>query len=216
MTLLTVEDVRRSFAGREVVGGVSLEIAEGEHVALMGPSGCGKTSLLQMIGLLDRPDGGRVQFAGLEPWAQSHAIRAELRLTALGFVFQHSNLIDHLSALENVALPAWRASGDRGDALARAAALLESLGVGARAHAKTRELSIGEAQRVAVARALINRPKLILADEPTGSLDAASATAVLDALQGASGVAVLVVTHDPDVAARAGRTLRMRDGKLVA
>jgi len=215
MSLLGVEDLRRSFAGREVVAGVSLAIGEGEHVALMGPSGCGKTSLLQMIGLLDRPDGGRVELAGVEPWSRSDAIRAELRLTTLGFVFQHSNLIDHLSALENVALPAWRVSGDRRASLAKAAALLEPLGVAARGHAKARELSIGEAQRVAVARALINRPKLVLADEPTGSLDAASATAVLDALQGTEGVAVLVVTHDPEVAARAGRTLRMRDGKLV-
>jgi putative ABC transport system ATP-binding protein len=213
--LLRVEDLRRSFAGREVVAGVSLAIGEGEHVALMGPSGCGKTSLLQMIGLLDRPDGGREELAGVEPWSESPAIRAELRLTALGFVFQHSNLIDHLSALDNVALPAWRVTGDRRAALDQATALLEALGVAARGHAKARELSIGEAQRVAVARALINRPKLVLADEPTGSLDAASATAVLEALQGTNGVAVLVVTHDPEVAARAGRTLRMRDGKLV-
>ncbi len=214
--MIAVDALHRTFAGREVVGGVSLAIAAGETVAMMGPSGCGKTTLLQMIGLLDRPDGGRVTIGDVDPWAGSAAARAELRLTAIGFVFQHSNLIDHLSALDNVALPAWRATGDRREATTRATGLLERLGVAARAGSRAGTLSIGEAQRVAVARALVNRPQLVLADEPTGSLDAASATAVLDALLGTDGVAVLVVTHDPEVAARAGRTLRMRDGKLVA
>ena len=214
--MIAVEGVRRTFAGREVVAGVSLAIADGESVAMMGPSGCGKTTLLQMIGLLDRPDAGEVRIGDVEPWAASEAVRAELRLTAIGFVFQHSNLFEHLSALENVALPAWRATGDRRSAMARAQGLLEQLGVAARAASRARELSIGEAQRVAVARALVNRPRLVLADEPTGSLDAGAAAAVLDALLGTAGVAVLIVTHDPEVAARAGRTLRMRDGKLVA
>jgi len=214
--MIAVDGLRRTFGGREVVGDVSLAIADGETVAMMGPSGCGKTTLLQMIGLLDRPDAGRVRIGDVEPWQASAAVRAELRLTAIGFVFQHSNLFDHLSAVENVALPAWRATGDRRDATARAHGLLERLGVAARAASPARALSIGEAQRVAVARALINRPQLVLADEPTGSLDAASAAAVLDALLGTEGVAVLVVTHDPEVAARAGRTLRMRDGKLVS
>ena len=213
--MIAVDELRRAFGGREVVAGVSLAIADGETVALMGPSGCGKTSLLQMIGLLDRPGGGRVRFDELEPWRETPTVRAELRLTSIGFVFQHSNLIDHLTARDNVALPAWRATGDRRAANARADDLLAALGVAPRAASRARELSIGEAQRVAVARALVNRPKLVLADEPTGSLDEASAAAVLDALLGAAGVAVLVVTHDPEVAARASRTLRMRDGKLV-
>jgi len=212
---ISVEAVRRSFAKREVVRGLSLKIVEGENVALMGPSGCGKTTLLQMIGLLDRPDSGQLRFGEITPWNENAAIRAELRLSTLGFVFQHSNLIDHLTARENVALPAWRSGLPRGAALQRADELLASLGVAARAGAPARELSIGEAQRVAVARALVNRPKLVLADEPTGSLDAESAGAVLEALLGAAGTAVLVVTHDPEVAARAARTLRMRDGKLV-
>lgn len=214
MSVLVVEDVRRVFAKREVVGGVSFAIADGEHVALMGPSGCGKTTLLQMIGLLDRPDSGQIRLGGVAPWSEPAAIRAELRLGTLGFVFQHSNLIDHLTARENVALPAWRAGTSRTAALQRADELLEPLGVAPRARALARELSIGEAQRVAVARALVNRPKLVLADEPTGSLDAESAKAVLGAML-AAGTAVLVVTHDPEVAARTARTLRMRDGKLV-
>jgi len=215
VSLLSVEDVRRRFAGRDVVDGMSFAIAEGENVALMGPSGCGKTTLLQMIGLLDRPEAGQIRIAGITPWTESAATRAELRLGTIGFVFQHSNLIDHLTARENVALPAWRAGMHRGEALTRADELLEPLGVAPRAGALARELSIGEAQRVAVARALVNRPKLVLADEPTGSLDAESARAVLTALLGAAETAVLVVTHDPEVAARAARTLRMRDGKLA-
>jgi ABC-type lipoprotein export system ATPase subunit len=215
VSLLAVEGVRRRFAGRDVVDDLSFALDDGENVALMGPSGCGKTTLLQMIGLIDRPDAGQLRIGDLQPWSESAALRAELRLQTLGFVFQHSNLIDHLTARENVALPAWRAGLSRGAALQRADELLAPLGVAPRGAALARELSIGEAQRVAVARALVNRPKLVLADEPTGSLDAESARAVLAALLDAPGTAVLVVTHDPEVAARAARTLRMRDGKLV-
>jgi putative ABC transport system ATP-binding protein len=212
--IVEVEDLRRTFGGREVVAGVSLAIAEREKVALMGPSGCGKTTLLQMIGLLDRPDRGVVRMGNLDAWAQNQAVRAELRLARIGFVFQHSNLLPHLTARENVALPSWRAGGDRSAALARADDLLDQVGLSARKHGKASELSIGEAQRVAVIRALANRPQLILADEPTGSLDAESTAAVIALLVAAEGAAVLIVTHDPEVAAHAGRTLRMRDGKL--
>ena len=213
--IIRVADVHRTLGGREVVAGISLEIAAGETVALMGPSGCGKTTLLQMIGLLDRPDRGSVWLGEVDTWAQSQAIRAELRLSRIGFVFQHSNLLGHLTARENVALPAWRSGGARGPALARADQLLEQVGLSARKHGKASELSIGEAQRVAVIRAMVNRPQLILADEPTGSLDADSTAAVLALLLAVEEAAVLVVTHDPEVAARTGRTLRMRDGKLV-
>jgi ABC-type lipoprotein export system ATPase subunit len=213
--VLAIEGLTRRLGGREIVAGASLAIAGAESVALMGPSGCGKTTLLQMIGLLDRPDGGTVRLSGEDAWAAPNAVRAELRLLRLGFVFQQNNLLDHLSARENVALPAWRASGDRRAALARADELLERFGLAARAKARAGELSIGEAQRTAVARALVNRPRLILADEPTGSLDAASAAAVMDALIGAADVALLVVTHDAEVAARASRQVRMRDGVLA-
>src|SRR5262249_4408493 len=153
-------------------------------------------------------DGGRVVLRGRDGWAASPPERAEMRLRWLGFVFQQSNLIEHLTARENIALPAWRAGVTRRTGLAEADRWLERLGIAARAGARATELSIGEAQRVAVARALVNKPALVLADEPTGALDAANAAAVMDALLG-GGVAVLVVTHDPDVAARAGRTVRM-------
>ncbi len=214
--IVEVEDVHRVFGGREVVAGISLAIAENETVALMGPSGCGKTTLLQMIGLLDRPDRGAVRLGSVDTWAQSQGARAELRLTRIGFVFQHSNLLGHLTARENVALPAWRAGGNRAAALLRADELLAKVGLSARANGKASELSIGEAQRVAVTRAMVNRPRLILADEPTGSLDAESTASVLALLVAAEGAAVLLVTHDPEVAAQAGRTLRMRDGKLTS
>jgi putative ABC transport system ATP-binding protein len=214
VSALDVEAVTRRFGTREIVTGASLAIGDGEKVALMGPSGCGKTTLLQMIGLLDRPTGGRVVMRGRDAWSQAPALRAEMRLRWIGFVFQQNNLVEHLSARENVALPAWRGGASHRDGLAEADRWLEQLGLAPRARARAHELSIGEAQRVAVARALVHKPGLVLADEPTGSLDAESATAVMDALLGAEGVAVLVVTHDPDVAARAGRTVRMRDGKL--
>jgi ABC-type lipoprotein export system ATPase subunit len=212
---IVANGIRRTLGGREVVAGVDLEIADGETVALMGPSGCGKTTLLQVIGLLDRPDGGRVTIAGTDAWSGSDGKRAELRLRSIGFVFQQSNLIEHLSARDNVALPRWRGGASRKAALAEADQLLERFGLAHRAHARGNELSIGEAQRTAIARALINQPRLILADEPTGSLDGAAAAAVVEALLGQTkGPAVLMATHDPEVAARAGRIVRMRDGKL--
>lgn len=223
--MIDVRGVRRTLGNREVVAGVELAIASGETVALMGPSGCGKTTLLQMIGLLDRPDAGTIEIEGVDAWAKADRARAALRLRTIGFVFQQSNLLEHLSARDNVALPAWRATGSRKQALADADQLLERFGVGDRGKARGNELSIGEAQRVAIARALINRPRLILADEPTGSLDGESAAVVVDALLKTRGFgtrddpgdpAVLLATHDPEVAARAGRIVRMRDGKLIA
>ncbi len=214
--VIDARGVRRTLGAREVIAGIDLAIAPGETVALMGPSGCGKTTLLQMIGLLDRPDAGTITVDGDDAWARSDARRAGLRLRKLGFVFQQSNLIEHLSARDNVALPAWRAGQSRKAALAAADQLLERFGVAHRARARGNELSIGEAQRTAIARALINKPALILADEPTGSLDGAAAAAVVEALLGSAAdrPAVLLATHDPEVAARAGRLVRMRDGKL--
>jgi len=183
----------------------------------MGPSGCGKTTLLQLLGLLDRPDGGSIALDGNDAWARGERGRAALRLTGIGFVFQQSNLIEHLSIRDNVALPAWRAGKPRSAALADADGLLERFGLTHRARARATEVSIGEGQRAAIARALINRPKLILADEPTGSLDVESAETVMAALFATpgEGPAVLVATHDPEVAARTGRIVRMRDGKLL-
>ncbi len=207
----------RRYADRTVIDHVSLTILAGESVSLMGTSGCGKTTLLHILGTLDRPDEGQLLLAGQDPITLGERERARLRRETLGFVFQQSNLLPSLSALENVALPAWRVSGRRGEAMDRAAALLSRFGLAARAQAKAHILSLGEAQRVAVARALINSPRVVLADEPSGSLDSGSTDAVLDALTEVCrlGAALLVVTHDPQVAARCTRQLVMRDGRLL-
>ena len=215
--VLRAEALVRRIGEMTIVAGASLEIGAAESVALLGPSGCGKTTLLHLLGLLDRPASGRVLLDGRDPWAASAKARSDLRLRRLGFVFQQHNLLGHLTALENVALPAWRVSGSRAAAEAAATRLLDRFGLAARASTKAAVLSTGEAQRVAIARALVNRPGVVLADEPTGSLDSASAEPVLAAMNEIceAGAALLVVTHDTSVAARTSRTLRMRDGRLV-
>jgi putative ABC transport system ATP-binding protein len=214
---LRAEGLIRAFADRRVVDGASLLLREAESVALLGPSGCGKTTLLQMLGLLDRPQGGRVLLGGLDAWSLDPAGRARLRLRDIGFVFQQHNLLGHLSARENVALPAWQLGGRRRHALAQADAWLARFGLSAVAGRRAADLSGGEAQRVALARALINRPRLVLLDEPTGSLDSSSAQAVLAALGEVrvEGAALLLVTHDPAVAATASRQVAMRDGRIL-
>jgi ABC-type lipoprotein export system ATPase subunit len=214
--VLEARGIVRRRGDRAVLDGLSFTLAPGEAVALMGPSGCGKTTLLHILGLLDRPSAGTLTVVGIDPWRASAAARAALRLRRIGFVFQQSNLLPFLSARDNVALAAWRLGGDRRAALEASDALLARFGLGARAHTRGGVLSLGEAQRVATARALVNRPALILADEPTGSLDTAATAAVLDALDEVvrDGTALLVATHDPRVAARMGRVVRMRDGRL--
>jgi len=214
---LDAHGIVRRYADRTVIDHVSLAMSAGESVSLMGTSGCGKTTLLHILGTLDRPDEGRVFVGGEDPSTLGERKRARLRRERLGFVFQQSNLLPSLTARENVALPAWRVSGRRAEALERAGTLLSRFGLAARADAKAHVLSLGEAQRVAVARALINTPRVVLADEPTGSLDSGSTDAVLDALTEVCrfGAALLVVTHDPDVAARCARQLIMSDGRLV-
>ena len=215
--VLRAEGLTRLLGQVTAVAGVSLTIVAGEWVSLVGPSGCGKTTLLQMLGLLDRPTAGRLRLAGADPWNGSVSTRTRLRREQIGFVFQGNNLIESLTARENVALPAWRLLGSRGAAFAAADALLERLGLSARADTRAAILSMGEGQRVAIARALVNRPQVVLADEPTGNLDKASGETVMAALREvcAAGSALLVVTHDLGVAARANRTLTMSDGRIL-
>ncbi|QEC46745.1 ABC transporter ATP-binding protein [Baekduia soli] len=197
--------------------GVDLTLEPGEFVALTGPSGSGKTTLLSLIGALDRPTSGSIAVDGVA--LHDHDFdRARYHQEVVGFVFQHHHLLTHLSARANVELPLVPTMHRRTARRARAAELLEEVDLGPRVGELAAHLSGGERQRVAVARALANEPRLLLADEPTGALDSAAAHRVLDLIadvRARRGTTVLVVTHDPLVAARADRVLHLHDGRLV-
>jgi putative ABC transport system ATP-binding protein len=196
--------------------GVSLTVAPGELVAIVGPSGSGKSSLMHLVGGLDRPDAGTVQVAGWDLSALDDDELSELRRRHIGFVFQSFNLLPGLDARENVALPALLGGERWGPAIARAEALLATVGMARRARHLPSQLSGGEAQRVAVARALVCDPLLVLADEPTGNLDSAQGHDILDLLLGSRTTrrSVVVVTHDDRLAARADRVVRIEDGRV--
>jgi putative ABC transport system ATP-binding protein len=208
---------RRGACEVRALDGVSLVVERGELAVVEGPSGSGKTTLLFVISGLVRPTSGRVTVAGVELTAKSAGELAELRRTTFGFVFQTFHLIPYLTALENVTVPMGLAGASPKDAAARARDLLAQFGLAERADHHPSELSAGEKQRVAIARAVANRPPVVLADEPTGNLDAKSADDVLAALDEVhkGGATVLVVTHDPRIASRAGRVLRLEKGKLI-
>ena len=216
---LRVESLAKHYAagGHTVhaVAGVSLDVAAGEFVSVQGPSGCGKSTLLLAAGGLLRPDAGTVRVAGADLYALSTDARAAHRARLVGFVFQRFHLVPYLSVLDNVLAPSLGTFVP--DAPARARALVERFGLADRARHRPSELSTGERQRTALARALLPGPKLLLADEPTGNLDAENARVVLGALRAFAqgGGAVLLVTHDPEAAAYATRTVRMRHGRVV-
>jgi putative ABC transport system ATP-binding protein len=197
--------------------GVSLEIRQGDYAAIVGPSGCGKSTLLQLLGGIDTPSGGSVELLGTRLETLADRALTRLRLTRIGFVFQRFHLLPVLSAVENVELPMAEAGVGRAERRARARELLGYVGLASRADHRATQLSGGEMQRVAVARALANRPALILADEPTGELDAATGRGILDLFQrlAADGSTLVVVTHDERLAAEAGRVIHMLDGKIV-
>jgi putative ABC transport system ATP-binding protein len=200
------------------VADVSLTLEPGEFVALTGPSGSGKTSLLSLIGGLDRPTSGTVDVDDERVSEASGAALARYHRETVGFVFQHHHLLAHLTPVANVELALIGAGVPRGVRRERARELLEEVGLSHRSEALIPHLSGGERQRVALARALANDPSLLLADEPTGSLDTAATERVLsllDASRARRGMTMLIVTYDPVVAARADRTLHMRDGRLV-
>jgi len=196
---------------------VTIAIPPGEYVGVVGPSGCGKSTLLHVLGCVDTPTSGEVRFNGREVGSLPDAERSRLRLREIGFVFQRFFLLPMLTAFENVELPQAEAGVSKPQRRERTRELLEYVGLARRAGHRPSELSGGEMQRVAIARALANRPRLLLADEPTGELDQATGdqiVALLDRLH-AQGTAVVVVTHDQAVAARAHRLIRMRDGQVV-
>jgi putative ABC transport system ATP-binding protein len=194
---------------------VSLDVQPGEFVAVRGPSGCGKTTLLAIVGGLGRATAGTVRVAGEDLTAASPAARARFRALRVGFVFQMFHLLPYLTIVENVAAAAW--GERRRTAQGRARELLDQFGLGGRLAHRPGELSAGERQRVAMARALLNRPALLLADEPTGNLDPRNAADVLELLRNfqAGGGSVLLVTHSEQAAVYAQRTILLRDGQVV-
>jgi putative ABC transport system ATP-binding protein len=209
---------RRGRVDVAAVRGVSLAVSAGEMVAIVGPSGSGKSTLLHLLGALDRPNAGEVVIAAKKLSTLDDAARTRLRRDQIGLVFQFFNLLPLLTARENVALPLLLAGVSRAEADRRADELLALVGLRARAEHAPDELSGGEMQRVAVARALAPRPVVILADEPTGNLDTASSTGVLELLKAAArdgGCAVIMVTHDPHAAAFSDRVIEFRDGRLA-
>jgi lipoprotein-releasing system ATP-binding protein len=226
--LLELENVTKRYPAAEseadVLRGVSLRVAPGDAVAVVGPSGSGKSTLLNIIGALDTPTSGRVRLDGEDLAGLSADALADVRSRSIGFVFQSHHLLPQLSALENALVPtlvaARRASGPPGAAELRnrAQRLLETVGLGHRLTHRPGRLSGGECQRVAVVRALINEPRLLLADEPTGSLDEGASDdlgALLLQLNADHGVSLVVVTHSMRLAERMGRVLQLRDGRLA-
>ncbi len=195
---------------------VTLDIRSGEYIAVRGPSGCGKSTLLHMLGCVDAPSTGTLQFDGNDVARLSDRARSFLRLRHIGFVFQRFFLLPMLTAWENVELPQSEAGVEKADRRQRTRELLDYVGLGARADHRPSQLSGGEMQRVAIARALANRPRLLLADEPTGELDSGTGeqiAALLDRVN-ADGTALVIVTHDPGLAGRAHRILTMADGRV--
>lgn len=220
-TLLAAEDVHRDYrVGDELVRavrGITLEIANGEFVALVGPSGCGKSSLLNLLGGIDRPTAGRVRFREVDVASMRDRALTRFRLLHIGFVFQRFYLMPALTAADNVALPMAEAGVPKPERRTRALELLRYVGLDSRARHRPSQLSGGEQQRVAIARAMANAPAVVLADELTGELDARTGAEIIALLQrlNADGTALVLVTHDEQLARAARRVVHMRDGVIV-
>ena len=211
--------LKKQFDNGKVVAlrGLDLEIRQGEFVAIVGQSGCGKSTLLQMLGSLDSPSEGQLNYRGNS--IPDMADHAAYRAHEIGFVFQAFHLLPTFTVVENVQIPMFEGGLSRSQRKARAVELLESVGLGHRLNHFPTELSGGERQRVAIARGLANKPSVVLADEPTGNLDSESAVQIIDLLlelHGKLGVTLVLVTHDLSVAERATRTIRMKDGRVIS
>jgi len=213
-------DIERTFPGTPPVRALrdaNLEIAANDYLAIVGPSGSGKSTLLHLLGLLDTPTSGSYILDGVDTARLTDIERAGMRAERIGFVFQAFHLLPHRSALENVMLADIHRRGGRSDRKQRATEALERVGLGHRVEAYPTTLSGGESQRVAVARALMGQPSLLLADEPTGNLDSATSDAILELFDGLhqAGLTLVVITHNDHVSARAQRQVRIRDGELT-
>ncbi len=215
--MIEIKNITKSFGQLNVLKGIDLHIGKGEIVSIVGPSGAGKTTLLQIIGTLDKPDSGQVIIDGTDVSRLSGAKLSDFRNRHIGFVFQFHQLLPEFTALENVMIPAFIAGMSKKDARARAEELLEFMGLSDRANHKPNELSGGEKQRVAVARALVNKPAVILADEPSGSLDSKNKEDLHNLffqLRDHFNQTFVIVTHDEHLAEITDRTIEMRDGML--
>jgi len=219
--LLETVDLCKSFRDGDrvvnVLGGISLQVHSGEIIALLGASGAGKSTLMHIMGALDRPSAGTVRYMGEDLFRKSESQLATFRNSAIGFVFQFHHLLPEFTALENVMMPALINGMSRKEAMDRAESLLAEVGLKQRVSHKPGELSGGEQQRVAVARALVMDPKLLLADEPTGNLDMKTSESIhqlFTDLHARRGLTVVVVTHNEMLAARTGRQIRLLDGKI--
>ncbi len=213
--MIQLHDIHKSFGSLQVLKGIDLTINQGEIVSIVGPSGAGKTTLLQIIGTLDRADSGRVLFDGVDVSLYNEKLLSAFRNEHIGFVFQFHQLLPEFSAVENVMMPALIKGDSMADARRRAMEMLDFLGLTDRADHKPAELSGGEKQRVAVARALVNRPQVILADEPSGSLDTQNKEELhrlFFDLRRDLGQTFIIVTHDESLAATTDRTIHLRDG----
>ena len=216
--MIELKNIHKSFGRLQVLKGVSLRVEQGELVSIVGASGAGKTTLLQIMGTLDRPDSGELWYEGHELFQKKDADLARFRNAEIGFVFQFHHLLPEFNALENVFLPGLIAGNSRKQLETRALELLSYLGLKDRIDHLPSELSGGEQQRVSVARALMNKPKLLLADEPSGNLDSKNADemhALFKQLQSELGQTIVLITHNPDLAQMADRPLQMHDGLLV-
>ena len=215
--MINVKHIRKSFGSLEVLKDIDLTIQKGEIVSIVGPSGAGKTTLLQIIGTLDRPDTGSVIIDGIDTTTLSQKKLSDFRNRHIGFVFQFHQLLPEFTAIENIMIPAYIAGVNTKEARHRAEELLQFMGLSDRAKHKPNELSGGEKQRVAVARALINNPDVILADEPSGSLDSKNKEELHQLffdLRDKYGQTFVIVTHDEGLASITDRTIHMRDGIL--
>ena len=216
--MITTKNITKSFGSLQVLKGIDLHIDKGEVVSIVGPSGAGKTTLLQIIGTLDRPDSGSVCIDGKDTTNLSQKALANFRNAHIGFVFQFHQLLPEFTAIENIMIPAYIAGRSQKEAKARANDLLVFMGLTDRASHKPAELSGGEKQRVAVARALINNPAVILADEPSGSLDTKNKSELHQLyfdLRDKFGQTFVIVTHDEQLATLTDRTIHLRDGLIL-
>ncbi len=215
--MIEIHNIHKRFGALDVLQGIDLRIARGEVVSIVGPSGAGKTTLLQIIGTLDVPDEGTVEIGGTDVLSLSSSRLARFRGEHIGFVFQAHQLLPEFSALENVMMPGLIAGHAKGDVRQRAVALLDFMGLSARASHKPAELSGGEKQRVAVARALMNTPDVVLADEPSGALDSrnkAELHRLFFDLRDRFGQTFVIVTHDEELARLTDRTIHLSDGRV--